>query len=201
LPVFFGIEIKLDDRVYEPAEDTELAMIALSRLLERSVGGLRVLDMGCGTGILGIYAAKSEKTREVVLADISEAAVALARENVSHAGIEKKAKVVRSDLFSNIQGAFDIIVFNAPYLPEDPGESPDVAKMLSGGKEGVELSIRFLEEAQRHLKQNSHVILVSSSFSNQRLLHEAYKRLGYVPEFEIGKHIFFEEITATALRH
>ncbi len=200
MPTFFGIEIKLDSRVYEPAEDTELAMTALSRLLEQSAGGLRVLDMGCGTGIIGIFAAKSEKTRQVVLADISEAAVELARENVLHAGVEKKARVIRSNLFSNVQGVFDIIVFNAPYLPEDPEESPEEAMMLSGGREGVELSIRFLMEALHHLKSHSYTVLVSSSLSNQKLLQETYKKFGYTPEFEIRKHIFFEEITATVLK-
>ncbi len=194
------MEIELSDKVYEPAEDTELAINALAMLLERSSGGLAVLDMGCGTGIIGIFAAKSAKVDSVTLADIYDEAVELARKNVRLAGLEK-AKVVKSDLFNNINGLFDIIVFNAPYLKSEESEKPEDAVMLSGGKEGVEVSIRFLEDARPHLKKFAHVIITSSSFSNQKLLRSAYSDLGYIPEFSLAKHIFFEDIVADVLKY
>ncbi len=199
----YGLRIKTNDKVYEPAEDSFLALKALSTAISELRGDAHasVLDMGCGTGLIGLYAAKSRLVEKALLADKSGIAVKLAEENIALNKLESKAKAIRSDLFSNITGFFDIIVFNAPYLKAEEGEPREEAEMLSGGKEGVELSIRFLKEAKKHMKQGALAILVASSLSNMKLLYGSISKLGYSIKGKISERFFFEEITAITLQN
>jgi len=199
----YGLRIKTNDKVYEPAEDSFLALKALSTAISELRGDAHasVLDMGCGTGLIGLYAAKSRLVEKALLADKSDIAVKLAEENIALNKLESKAKAIRSDLFSNITGFFDIIVFNAPYLKAEEGEPREEAEMLSGGKEGVELSIRFLKEAKKHMKQGALAILVASSLSNMKLLYGSISKLGYSIKGKISERFFFEEITAITLQN
>jgi len=97
--------------VYPPREDSELLLRWLPRLLKP---GDRVLDMGTGSGVLAVAAAKL--ARSVVAADISARAVKATR--AAGKGM-KNLRVVRSDLFSGVTVKFDVILFNPPYLPQD----------------------------------------------------------------------------------
>ena len=106
---------------------------------------------------------------------------------------------MQSDLFSSVSGVFEILVFNAPYLREEEGEPKEEAEMLSGGKEGVELSLRFLEEAREHLDKKSSLILTASSASNLELLEKGISNLGYALSGKISKSFFMEEIYAFIL--
>ncbi|MGC8547510.1 MAG: HemK2/MTQ2 family protein methyltransferase [Candidatus Micrarchaeia archaeon] len=199
----YGLRIKTNDKVYEPAEDSFLALKAMSKAISelRDNAHASVLDMGCGTGLIGLYAAKSRLVEKALLADKSGIAVKLAEENIALNKLESKAKAIRSDLFSSITGFFDIIVFNAPYLKAEEGEPKEEAEMLSGGKEGVELSVRFLKEAKKHMKQDAVTILVTSSLSNMEILYNSISNLGYSIKGKISEHFFFEEITAITLQN
>ncbi|MCG8672522.1 MAG: methyltransferase [Pseudomonadales bacterium] len=87
--------------------------------------GLRVLDMGCGTGILGIIAALKGASY-VMMADINDAAIENTKANIEKHQLSHRTKAVTSDLFSNItEKSFDIILFNMPFLyaKENPSEA------------------------------------------------------------------------------
>lgn len=106
-----GLRIKLHPpQVYEPAEDTFL----LSENLAVKEGGDIALDMGTGTGIIALLMAR--KARWVLGVDINPIAVELAKENARINGITN-VEFRLSDLFDNVSGKFDVITFNAPYLP------------------------------------------------------------------------------------
>ncbi len=197
----YGLKLLTSKGVYEPSEDSFLAIEALSKVISEIGQGrhnVSVLDMGCGTGIIGLYAAKSEKVGNVLLVDKNEEAVSIARRNIILNNLESKAKALQSDLFSSVSGVFEILVFNAPYLREEEGEPKEEAEMLSGGKEGVELSLRFLEEAREHLDKKSSLILTSSA-SNLELLEKGISNLGYALSGKISKSFFMEEIYAFIL--
>lgn len=153
--IYRGLKIKLHPQVYEPAEDTFL----LAENLKVKEGDV-ALDVGTGTGIIALLMAK--KAKFVLGVDINPIAVELAKENARLNGITN-VEFRQSDLFENVEGEFDIITFNAPYLPGEPEEPIDLA--LVGGESGREVLDRFLEEFPNYLKENGVVQIVQSSIT------------------------------------
>lgn len=136
--------------MYLPRED--------SFLLQKSVKkycGSKALDMGTGSGIIANTLNKN--FNRVVGVDINSKVIKYCRKK--YEGITFK----KSNLFSNVEGKFDIITFNAPYLPDD-SRIRDVA--LDGGKNGNELIIEFLKKSIMFLKDEGNIILLFSSLSN-----------------------------------
>lgn len=196
-----GIEIKTTDTTYRPAEDTDLAIKSIENVVARSKPKMTVLDMGTGSGILGIRAAISSMVDNVIFADINPEAVSLARYNVglNRGKIRAACSFIQTDLFSNISGKFDLIIFNAPYLIHEEKDTDLLSKAWDGGPSGVEVSISFLEQAKHHLNSYGRIILVASSHSDLRKLERAIKELGYVVERQGKEHVSFEDIISFEL--
>ena len=127
---FYRRSFRSDARALIPRPETEELVELALREVKGAGEGLRVLDMGCGSGVIGITLALELHTLkpEVVMADISPVALDLALENATSLGA--KVKLFRSDLFSAWQPAeqaedtriippapFDLIVANLPYVP------------------------------------------------------------------------------------
>lgn len=136
---FLGRAFRVDPRVLIPRADTETLAEAMCACL---TPGLRVLDMGAGSGALAISAALACPQARVTGADISEDALAVARENGERLGA--RVEWVRSDLFSALEGrCFDMIVSNPPYIPtgELKGLQREVRRepvlALDGGEDGL----------------------------------------------------------------
>lgn len=158
---FHNREFKTDARALIPRPETEeLAEWILSWDLPETQ---RVLDMGCGSGVLGLTLAAERPAWDVTLADVSPDALALARENA--ASLETAATFVESDLFSALDGEFDGIVANLPYVPD--GERATMARevlhdpalALFSGADGLDLIRRFIPEAFRRLKPGGWLVL------------------------------------------
>lgn len=166
--------------VYGPSEDSYLLAEALKKVRCR-----RFLDMGCGTGL---QANSVEKANEIVCADINKDAVDYARENVRRKDVSKIEFVI-SDLFEKINGKFDLIAFNAPYLDE---EAPcDVAwTAVQDGKDVIE---RFIRSAKAHLEKGGQIMMLISDRE-----YDKYKKIareeGYSWEIVSEKQLFFEKI-------
>jgi release factor glutamine methyltransferase len=159
---FHHRDFKSDARALIPRPETEeLAEWILSMPMGDE---LKVLDMGCGSGVLGLTLAAERPSWHVALADVSEDALALVKENVEALGIGN-ARLLRSDLFSSIEGEFDGIVANLPYVPESERASlsrevmHDPALALFGGADGLDIIRRFIPEAFRRLKPDGWLVL------------------------------------------
>ncbi len=152
---------------YLPGEDSRFIGEALKSLVKP---GMLVLDMGTGSGYLGKLA-KALGAR-VLAVDINPKAVKKAREE----GLEARV----SDLFSNVNGRFDLIVFNPPYLElsdiERKGEPIEYA--LDGGKEGLAILFRFLGEARNHLNPGGELVFIHFE-RNKNKIEEKLRNLGY----------------------
>ncbi len=192
-----GLAIKESDSVYAPAEDTYLALEVLQTAIS-SVRYADVLDMGTGTGILGLHASLSSNVRKVLFADINPAAVELASENAKANSAMLKADMsfIVSDLFKSVNGKFDIIIFNAPYLPHSASDGDMLSRAWDGGDKGIELTLRFLKEAKYCLKDRGKIIMVESSHGDLARLHAAIEHEGYHVSNETARRYFFEEIIA-----
>jgi release factor glutamine methyltransferase len=152
---FHGRDFLCDARALIPRPETEELAEMILKLV---VGGpLEILDMGCGSGVLGLTLAAELPDSHVTLADLSEDALSLTRENAEKLGITN-ITLVRSDLFSAISGTFDLIAANLPYVPE--GEAAEMARELRhdpalalfSGADGLDLLRRFVPEAFAFLK-------------------------------------------------
>jgi release factor glutamine methyltransferase len=148
--------------VYEPAEDSFL----LAQNLSIKEGDL-VLDMGTGCGLLAVSAA--QKARKVVAIDVNPYTVRCAVHNASLNKVADKIEVRQGSLFEPVKAdeRFDLILFNAPYLPSETWEECDLtSRAWAGGESGRRVIDRFIVEAPKHLKTNGRVSLVQSTLSD-----------------------------------
>jgi release factor glutamine methyltransferase len=128
--------------------------------------GERVLDMGAGCGILGIIVAK--KASGVVAIDINPYAVSCAKENAKLNNVRSKMTFIQGDLFMPLRekAKFDVVLFNAPYLPTEGSEAYSwVGHAWAGGTEGREIIDRFIPDAAKHLKPAGRILLMQSTLS------------------------------------
>ncbi|ASJ08429.1 protoporphyrinogen oxidase [Thermococcus siculi] len=184
MPIYYGLDIKLHPQVYEPAEDTFL----LAENLAVKEGDA-ALDVGTGTGIIALLMAR--RARKVLGVDINPIAVELARENARINGIENVEFRV-SDLFENVSGKFDVITFNAPYLPGEPEEPIDLA--LVGGETGREVLDRFIYEVPDYLKPGGTAQIVQSSITGVEETLKRLEKAGLTAKIAAKRHVFFEDI-------
>ncbi len=151
------------NNIYEPAEDSYL----LQKCVRQEATG-RVLDVGTGSGIQAITAVENPMTREIVAVDINPDVVAALQEHIRERRL-RKIKVLKSDLFENVDGQFSVIIFNPPYLPQDEGIEDSA---LYGGKNGWEISERFFHDASRFLLPQGKILFLFSSLTNKEKIEQ-----------------------------
>ncbi len=167
--------------IYEPGEDSYL----LLKYVKKYAFG-KVLDVGTGSGILAEEVLKSKKVSSVLAVDISKEAV----NYVKSKGI--KAKL--SNLFSDVKGKFDTIIFNPPYLPLDENEDKESRIITTGGKSGYELIERFFKSVKNHLNEKGLILIVFSSLTDKRKVLGLMEKNGFKFKLLEKKKISFEEL-------
>jgi len=176
--------------VYEPAEDTFL--LADNLIVRR---GDLVLDMGTGCGMLAVLTAK--RAARVVAVDLNPHAVRCSRLNAQVHGVFDRVDVRLGDLFKPIKKdeKFDVIVFNAPYLPSAPTERRTwIGRAWAGGPTGRQLIDRFVKEAPHHLKRRGKILLVQSSLANIDKTLEKLRKTELKAQVIAEKKVAFETI-------
>ncbi len=180
--------------VYPPSEDSFLLASEVEKYISNlSNKDIKVLDMGSGSGIQALAAIRAGISRNNVLcADIDSEAVEELK--------KQKLRAVKSNLFSNInkeKNKFNLIIFNAPYLPEDKyDKQPDT----TAGKRGNEVIIKFLRKAKKYLEEDGVILLLFSSLSKPNIILKEAKKLGYNYNLLIKKNVgMFEKLFVYAL--
>ena len=159
---FFGMQLKVDERVLIPRPETEeLAELILA---ENPETNLSVLDIGTGSGAIALALAKNRPDWSVTAADISQNALDVASENSKNQNLQLFLK--KSDCFTEISEKYDIIVSNPPYISrEDASEvglnvlysEPHLA--LFADEDGLAIYRRIAEDVKDYLKDGGKIYL------------------------------------------
>ena len=158
---FMGLEFYVDGRVLVPRQDTE---ILVEEAVKRLGSGQKVLDMCTGSGCILLSILKFMPDCQGTGVDISEAALEVARMNGKRLNIP--AVFSKSDLFEQIDGYYDMIVSNPPYIPtsvigslEDEVRRFDPALALDGGEDGLDFYRRLIGASRDYLSPGGWLLL------------------------------------------
>ena len=174
--------------VYEPREDSTM----LEHHVRQHAKG-NVLEVGTGSGIQAIAAVQNKNVASVLATDIQKGVIEYCKKCIKN----KKIKFLQSDLFKNIKGTFDTIIFNPPYLPQEL-KLKDLT--IEAGKKGYEVIERFLDNVNKFLKSDGIILITFSSLTKKEKIEEFIKN-NLLDFEELEKiHIFFEDIYVYLLR-
>ncbi len=177
---FMGLRFKVNSNVLIPRQDTEL-------LVETALGvlrpGMRVLDLCTGSGCVMISLMHFAREIIGVGSDISKQALIVAKENAK--ANEAEVEWIRSDLFSNLSGCFDVIVSNPPYIPTQVIDTlmPEVRDFeprlaLDGQESGLYFYEAIVAESVSYLKTGGSLIL-EIGYDQGEAVSSLMKQAGY----------------------
>lgn len=175
---FFSVEFQVNPSVLIPRPETEELIEHI--LKEHADAPARIVDIGTGSGCIAAILAMQWKAGEILAADISVDALETARRNILELGLEDRITLIHSDLFERIQGSFDIVVSNPPYIKKE--EFATLDRDVRDFEPGTALVVdnpetfyrRFFAQALQHLNTGGHIYMESSPalLPAQRLLAE-----------------------------
>lgn len=183
---FFSEMFHVDQHVLVPRPETEILVEEALKIIENKSGAVRVMDMGTGSGAIGIILAK-KAICEMFCVDVSLEALHVAKINAEQLGIKNNISFICSNLFEGIKEdrSFDLILANLPYVSQQ--EWDDLAEdvrtfepriALYGGEEGVEVYARFVAGLPHYLKKNGHVLCEIGSNLQGRKLRNMLESMG-----------------------
>jgi len=184
---FMGLEFFVNKHVLIPRQDTEtLVEEALKHIHDR----MRILDIATGSGCIIISLLHYTNFCEGVGIDIDDAALSVAIENAKH--LHSRATFCKSDLFEQVEGVFDVIVSNPPYIrteelhtlmPEVIAHEPKLA--LDGKEDGLFFYRKIIKEARNYMHKESY-LLFEIGFDQAKEVSDLLEEAGFV-EIKIVK--------------
>lgn len=166
---FFGLDLHLSDATLEPRPDTEIlveAVLPIARAVVGQSGRCSILDLGTGTGAICLALLAQISRASGVATDISEEVLRTARTNAARFGLSDRFQTVRSNWFERIDGLYDLIVSNPPYIRsgEIADLEPEVRDFdplgaLDGGADGLDAYRSIARGADGYLQPEGRLIL------------------------------------------
>lgn len=179
---FYGRSFKVNPHVLIPRADTEILIEkALSKI--NVYAHTEILDLGCGTGIIGITIALERSLSKVTLIDQSEHAIKNTKENQALHQVTNTT-IQKSDWFSGLnQKRFDVVLSNPPYLEEnDPhllqGLEDEPLDALVSGPTGIEAIQYIIENAKNHIKPLGW-LFIEHGYNQANILKDLFVKNGY----------------------
>ena len=173
---FCGHTFLCDKRAMVPRPETEQLVEVLIADCGLRIADWKILDVGTGSGVIALTLAKEFPEAKISGTDISEDALALARENAARLGLSDRVRFFKSNLLENVDGIFDLIVANLPYiaaqdrhtLSREVLRDPEVA--LFSGAHGDELVRELIEQAPARLRPGGMLALEIGLGQSEALL-------------------------------
>ena len=162
-----GLQILVQNGVFTPNPEITYSSSILMKKMPK-LKDKRVLDIGCGTGILSMYAASIKGARKVIGTDINPVAVENARENVTNNNLDKVIEIIKSDLFETLEGKFDYIVANLP-----------IHNTFWNIKDCEDIPLNFLRECEKYIAPKGRVDMAWASFADLKPIIDTCINLKY----------------------
>lgn len=186
---FYNIRLKVDKRALIPRFETE---IIVDYLIKSQMKKDRILDIGTGSGAIALSLAKNIENTYVIGSDIEDNALSLALENKEFTGVEN-VDFVKSDLFNNIKGKFDLIISNPPYINKNDYEDLDKElyfepkSALYGGEDGLYFYREIIRNACKFLTDKGHLVFEigydQKNVLNRLLLEQGFVNIQNIKDF------------------
>lgn len=193
---FMGLEFNVTPSVLIPRPDTELLVEKIIELADNRKG-MRILDIGTGSGAITISLAYYLKTAQVETVDISSDATAVARGNAEKNGVSERVTFLNGDVFEPVaEGTlYDVIVSNPPYIPSDDIDDLQIEVAvheprlaLDGGLDGYDFYRRIIEEAPAYLNEEG-ILAFETGHDQARTIAELMERNGSYERLSIHKDL------------
>ncbi len=185
---FYGMRLSLSVETFEPRPDTETlvnAVLPFVHVTAAREGLCRILDLGTGTGAIALALLVQEPKAKASGVDLSDDALATAAANAGTLGVANLFSVRKSDWFATINGRYDLIVSNPPYIRsieiddlQNEVRNFDPKLALDGGQDGLEPYRAIASGAARHLEDDG-LIGLEIGYNQQRDVTELFKQSGY----------------------
>ena len=176
---FYGLQFKVNENVLIPRFETEELVENIKNYLEKkNITNPKILDLGCGSGVIGLTLKSFFKDADIILADISDEALQVARENASNLNLD--VNFIKSDWFSNVKvDKYDVIVSNPPYIKTDEEieeivKNKEPALALYGRVDGLDIYRKILRDVNKYLKDD-YLIAFEIGYLEGRDLKELIK--------------------------
>jgi release factor glutamine methyltransferase len=155
---FCGQTFLCDKRAMVPRPETEQLVESLEAEVRGQKSEVSIIDVGTGSGVIALSLAKKFSNAQIVATDVSDEAIALAQENAARLNLSERVQFLKSDLLANVEGTFDIVAANLPYvasqdrhlLSREVLHDPEIA--LFAGANGEEVLRALIEQAPSRLK-------------------------------------------------
>ena len=157
---FMGMNFFVNEDVLVPRADTE---ILVQEVIDICGIKKNILELCTGSGVIAISLAKYLKDIEITASDISEKALKVAKHNCDCLVPSSKINFIKSDMFDNVKGEFDIIVSNPPYIKTNVIQDYDLKYepylALDGGEDGLKFYRIIINEGYKYIKENGIIAL------------------------------------------
>lgn len=179
---FMGLEFYVDENVLIPRCDTEILVEEIIKIVKKD-SLIKILDLCTGSGAIAISLKKYLNNIEIIASDISDKALMVAKKNASKIGVD--VKFIESDLFNNINGKFDLIVSNPPYIKKSVIPSLDKQVRnepilaLDGGKDGLDFYRKISYDAKRFLNNNGYLCF-EIGYDQRKEVEDILLQNGYI---------------------
>jgi release factor glutamine methyltransferase len=163
---FWSLLFEVNRDVLIPRPETECLIEEVLKCCGREAGHLRIIDIGTGSGAIGVVLAKEIPSARVAVTDISKAALTVAHRNADRHGVTGQMEFLEGHLFASAVGEFDVIVSNPPYIPDDVYpllpegiREFEPSQALIAGPDGTAFHRKIIEEGTGRLKPGGLIFL------------------------------------------
>ena len=205
---FYGLDLRITKGVLIPRQETELLVdVALEHLARSCSRSPLIVDVGTGSGAIGLAVAAHAETARVIATDVSEEALAVARRNAVNLGLSDRIEFVYGDMLSPIRQPIDVLVSNPPYIP-----SADIAELavevrrepriaLDGGTDGLDPLRHLFEQATGKLAADGVVIVELMPEQMERAGALAVETLGHDIDVDTRRDLMGNDRALVVRRH
>lgn len=171
---FYGLDFYVDERVLIPRFETEELVYNTDKYLKQYFNdNIKILDLGTGSGCIGLTLKHLNNKYDITLSDLSPYALEVASENRRNLNLE--VKIIESDLFSNISDKYDLIISNPPYIAnndivDDIVKNNEPHMALYAENDGLEYYERILKEVEKYLNNRYLIAFEIGSSQKEKII-------------------------------